>query len=69
MNQSQYHTLLCIIGVGRLQIRKGKEIIKLIKKEWDFLLNDCGLSYVYFDKINCETVPANGIDATSPYIK
>ena len=24
MNQSQYHTLLCNIGVGRLQIRKEK---------------------------------------------
>ena len=69
MNQSQYNTLLCTIGVGRLRIRKGKERIELIKNEWDLFLNDCGLSYVYFDQFCCNKVPTNGIDATSPYIK
>ena len=69
MSQSQYHTLLCTIGVGRLRIRKGKERIELIKNEWDLFLNDCGLSYVYFDQFGCNKVPTNGVDATSPYIK
>jgi hypothetical protein len=45
------------------------ERIELIKNEWNFFKNDCGLSYVYFDQLNCSKVPTNRIDATLPYIK
>ena len=69
MNEYQYHTLLCSIGIGKITMRKGKERIELIKKEWELFLNDCGLGYVYFDQLGCNKVPKNGIDAKSPYIK